>query len=185
MGTLAAAPRPRTRRARQSAFADAKERVAAHLRASSKRVAPPFRPFGPDAPAGHERPLSRDTNFELLSLSLVCRFCFSRAERSCGLCSAWLAIRFSRAERSCGLCSAWLAIRFSRAERSCGLCSAWLTIRFSRAERSCGLCSAWLAICFSRANGLIAADSLLLVQHKTVLFLKGDMHDTCTTIPLT
>ena len=59
----APAAQPRTRQARQSAFADAKERVAAHLRASSKRVAPPFRPFGPDAPAGHERPLSRDTNF--------------------------------------------------------------------------------------------------------------------------
>jgi len=53
---------------RQSAFADAKEWAAAHLRASSKRAAPLFRPFGPDAPAGHERPLSRDTNFLALHL---------------------------------------------------------------------------------------------------------------------
>ena len=60
----------RTRQARQSAFADAKGRVAAHLRASSKRVAPLFRPFGPDAPAGHEPPLSRDTNFLALHLSV-------------------------------------------------------------------------------------------------------------------
>ena len=66
----AAAPRPRTRRARQSAFADAKDQVAAHLRASSKRAAPLFRPFGPDAPAGHERPLSRDTNFLAFHLSV-------------------------------------------------------------------------------------------------------------------
>ena len=64
----APAAQPRTRQARQSAFADAKGRVAAHLRASSKRAAPLFRPFGPDAPAGHERPLSRDTNFLALHL---------------------------------------------------------------------------------------------------------------------
>ena len=69
-GGMRGAPtaQPRTRQARQSAFADTKGRVAAHLRASSKRAAPLFRPFGPDAPAGHERPLSRDTNFVVFRL---------------------------------------------------------------------------------------------------------------------
>ena len=54
---LALARDHRNRRVRQSACADVKDPTAAHLRASSKRVARLFRPCGPDSHAGHERRL--------------------------------------------------------------------------------------------------------------------------------